>query len=572
MTRATQSAHILVLDGDMLPALAVARSLDRAGYRVTAASASASPITAHSRAIARHLRYPDPLLDRDGFLDWLDDHLQRNSHDLVIPVTERSLLPLSEQSRRFATQRIAMADPASLAVALDKSRTFALASTLDIPVPLGIEVQSLEQLDSLAEQLRFPVVVKPTHSVATDGSGYSRHAVSYAMDTDNLYRQCRANLQHSPVILQEYFDGIGMGVELIADRGELAYAFQHQRLHEVPLSGGGSSFRKSVGLDPQLLDAAARLMRAAQWHGVAMVEFKWQPSSGDFRLMEINGRLWGSLPLAVAAGADFPAMLAELFLEGAVRPRPAYRQGIYCRNFSRDLYWHELVLRSRGDEINKVPAPGAVLHDLALTVLPHHHFDAQQLADPLPGLIEIHRCLSSYMKRIFQWCSESYFTVLQRLRWRNGTVREKLREADSLLIMCYGNINRSALAEVLMASAGLSRGRRLISAGFHDVPDRPADPRMIATAASRGYTLDGHRSKRLSTEMLRNSDLVFVMEKAHFDRLYRIDPSSKSKIVLLGAYPGGPGEIPDPYNAPGAVYTKCFDTIKAAVDCLAGES
>ena len=79
------------------------------------------------------------------------------------------------------------------------------------------------------------------------------------------------------VILQEYFTGAGVGIELIARHGEIFYAFQHRRLHEVPLSGGGSSLRKSQAVSPALLDASSKLISALQWKGVAMVELSCCP-------------------------------------------------------------------------------------------------------------------------------------------------------------------------------------------------------------------------------------------------------------------------------------------------------
>ena len=56
-------------------------------------------------------------------------------------------------------------------------------------------------------------------------------------------------------------------------------------------------------------------MRALRYTGVAMVEFKVNAKTGEFVLIEINGRFWGSLPLAVAAGANFPLWLYQMWVE-----------------------------------------------------------------------------------------------------------------------------------------------------------------------------------------------------------------------------------------------------------------
>ena len=62
----------------------------------------------------------------------------------------------------------------------------------------------------------------------------------------------------------------------------------------------------SEPLDPVLAEQAVALLRKLNWEGVAMVEFKRDRAEQRSVLMEVNGRYWGSLPLAIGAGIDFP--------------------------------------------------------------------------------------------------------------------------------------------------------------------------------------------------------------------------------------------------------------------------
>ncbi|MEQ9395865.1 arsenate reductase/protein-tyrosine-phosphatase family protein [Haliea sp.] len=565
-----------MLDADMVSALTIARSLRARHYIVDVASARKAPLAAYSNAINAHFQYPDPLLGEAAFLEWLQQHLQNARYDLVIPVTERSLVPLTRHRHQFDHTRLAMADEESLRLVLDKAATFKLAERLGVSTPQSLHISSIGELQALLPQLRFPVVVKPSHSVSGGAAGYSKRNVSYADNEAELNQQCGACLQHSPVILQSYFRGLGAGVELIAQQGEILYAFQHLRLHEIPLTGGGSSFRTSTELEPALLDAASRLIREILWNGVAMVEFKWDPATNEYCLMEINGRFWGSLPLAVAAGADFPAMQAELSLTGGLGDYPPYRRGVYCRNLSSDVMWHEMVLRSHSDQITQVPSPGKVLRDLSKVLSPRHHFDTQCLSDPLPGLIEIKRLIASYGSRLFAVLAERWFTLSQRLLWRNGTVRERLRASKTVLFICYGNINRSALAQALMTARLPScRALEVRSAGFHLQEQRPADPRMVQVAAQHAVDMTHSRSRCVNTDLLADSDIIFVMEKGHYDRLVAMDPAVASRTFLLGAGPAGSAlpcaEIGDPYNKSETVYRTCFDDIQRAVTYLVRE-
>lgn len=562
-----------MLDADLVPALTVVRSLLKQLYQVDVASAVPAPIAAFSRGVSRCLQYPDPLRDEEAFLAWLEDHLNNNHYDLVIPVTERTLVPLSSRRNRFAAARIAMADAGSLDRVLDKTETFRLAESLGVAVPHSVYLTDLEELAEYGPQLSYPVVVKPSHSVSEAAGGYRKRSVSYASTASQLYRQCEQSLRHSPVILQSYFQGQGAGIELIARDGEILYAFQHLRLHEVPLTGGGSSFRVSTPIEPQLLAASQKLMRALCWTGVAMVEFKWDPVRRSACLMEINGRLWGSLPLAVAAGADFPAMLAELSITGTLGAYPAYRSGVYCRNLVSDLMWHEMVLRSRGGEHTgpaQVPTTRVMVRDLGRMFSPRHHFDTQSLSDPRPGLVEIRRLLASYGGRLADLIAARRCAVHQRWLWRSGAVARRFRAARSVLFICYGNINRSALAAVILETTLPADTDKVVrSAGFHKETGRPADERMRSIGVESGFDLSGCRSTCVTRELIRESDIIFVMERKHRDYLRSDYPMAGDKTFLLG--PGsceagrGITEIPDPYNQSEDVYRACFAQIHQAV-------
>lgn len=566
------SARVLVLDGDMAPAVAVTRSLAQAGHHVIVGSAEERPIAGFSNGCHGVERYPDPLLFEMSFVDWVRCYFKEHAVDLVIPVTERSLVPLSRHRDQLNDVLVSMARQESLEIALDKSQTFEMASELGIKVPSGHFLSSIDDLDRLDGELNWPQVIKPVRSVSYDGSQYHKHSVSYADNRNSLDQQLRAILRSSPVVLQEHFSGVGVGVELIAKDGEIRYAFQHQRLHEVPLTGGGSSFRMSTELTESLLEASALLMKALQWHGVAMVEFKYQPDTGEYRLMEINGRLWGSLPLATAAGANFPAMMAELELLGDIRPWPPYKRGVYCRKLSRDVVWFEQVLRTRSGSTVSVPGMAQVLRDAALTLLPWHHFDLQSFSDPVPGLIDVHRMLKSYGQRLMGVLAEKWFTTEQRLAWRNGTVREKLQNADTVLVLCYGNINRSALAGFLLGSELGLAGKKLLSGGFHHESGRPMDPVMAGLAEQRGLSIREFRSTTVTATHIAQSDLILVMEKRHVDEVLRLCPEAQGRTFLLGCClnkcEAPKAEIPDPYGKPTAAYERCYQAIETATSRL----
>jgi hypothetical protein len=113
-----------------------------------------------------------------------------------------------------------------------------------------------------------------------------------------------------------------------------------------------------------------------------MVEFRVDDASGRHWLLEINGRFWGSLPLAVHAGADFPAALAELLLLGR-EPAPFELEGrCYARDVVQDLIW----MAENRRQVLKPKQALATLLQWGRVLTGREAWDAASLADPLPFL------------------------------------------------------------------------------------------------------------------------------------------------------------------------------------------
>lgn len=560
------SKKVLVLDADLAPALAVVRSLARHGLEIDVASHAENPLAGYSRHARSRLRYPDPMQAPLPFIDWLNSHASGSAYDLIIPVTERTAVPLFRHRDQAGNLPVALPANESLDIALDKAKTVNLASQLGVPVPQSWLIEQLESLDPLKQTLAYPVVIKPARSMGSADQGIVQLGVDYAFGESELVAKVTHALRFGQVILQEYFRGQGVGIELIANHGKIEYAFQHLRLHELPLTGGGSSLRKSVAVEPELLEASQKLMAALNWHGVAMVEFKWNPDTRQFRLMEINGRFWGSLPLAVSAGADFPAMLHELLTQGRISPRPPARLNMIGRKLGSDIFWYEQVLRRNAPEkLVTLPTHSQLVKDALLILSPRHRFDIQQWRDPMPGLIDLAEIASGYASRIAQIFGTRVFFWRQKRAWSGGEITRRLKPARQILFVCYGNINRSALAGRYFAKQTAGMPIASLSAGFHAQSGRPADPNMVGIARSKGVDLESSRSRRIDHDLINESDLIFVMEKQHYDRIAKEYPAAASKTFLLNPR----GEIDDPYGKSTALYQKCHQEVTASIDNLA---
>lgn len=562
----------LILDGDTLPALSIVRSLGSKGVNVATASHLESPICDYSRYNQSSLTYPHPLEASDEFLDWIEQILTDDHYDLVIPVTERTLIPIARKFHNTPhAKKITMAELNAIEIVLDKAKTSLLAKQCDVPIPTSWDINNSTDLNSFEQEFTYPLVIKPGRSIS-DQANRVPMSVCYAHTQEELHKISNELLNHTHLVLQQYFTGIGVGIELLAEQGEITYAFQHQRLHEMPLSGGGSSYRKSVDIDSDLLEASEKLIKKLNWHGVAMVEFKKNPETGEFILIEINGRFWGSLPLAVAAGADFPHMLYQLYTMGKVTEHAPYRREIYCRKLSSDVRWLEAVVRKDADtRLVTIPSLQSGLKDLLHIFLPKHYFDAQSLKDIKPGLVDLKQIISSYTNRFFEQLREKKRHHLTLQQSQKNKIEPKLKDSKKILFLCYGNINRSAIAHII-ADHMMCDLKKLEfkSAGFHFQGGRTADHRMSEIAETNNLKIKDFRSTVLNTDLVDWADIIFVMECKHIYQLEEQYTHTQGKTFLLGGLfqDNKAIEIGDPYNQQATIYQDAFQKVSRCISTM----
>ena len=373
--------------------MSVIRSLGRSGLYVIAADSEQLSPGLYSRFAKERLRYPPPRTAPGEVVDTLLRAAEERHVDLLIPVTDEIVLPLSEARERFeGVCTLAIPDRDALAAAADKMATLELARSLGVPTPRTALVATTGKARAEGPQLGWPVVLKPQTSRLYRSGGVEAFGVRYATSADGLEAEMRHLEGRCSVLLQEYVRGEGHGVELLLHEGRPLAAFQHRRLREVPLTGGASSFRESVALDPTLYDYSVRMLAGLGWTGLAMVEFKLAEDGA--RLMEVNGRIWGSLPLAVKSGMDFPARLAELYLSGpppaAAGPDTSYAAGVRSRNLELEVTWIlSVLLRRRRYPFLDGPRRRDALTAALRLLSPADGFDILSLGDPRPGLAEI---------------------------------------------------------------------------------------------------------------------------------------------------------------------------------------
>lgn len=283
--------------------LPIARSLRKRGVPVDVAD-FAWQYRIPSRAIREFRRIRRPDLGRAEFLEQLSRFIRDGGHDMVIPTDDQTLMALTEHYDDFKEMvHLACPPPAITRLVLNKASTLEVAQKCGIRVPQTHIVSNSAQLFDLAGSFPFPWVLKPAEKEIR-----LEETKSFTLATaDEVARTFPAARDFTPpMLLQEYCAGAGVGIEVLMHEGKCLTVFQHRRLKEFPYTGGVSVTAVAESPDPALVESSLALLRALQWDGVAMVEFKVNPDTGDAVLMEINGRYWGTLSLPVSAGIDFP--------------------------------------------------------------------------------------------------------------------------------------------------------------------------------------------------------------------------------------------------------------------------
>lgn len=385
-------ARIAVLDGHSAAALAIVRSAGRAGHWIAVGAERGSFAAAKlSRYCSYRFDYPASTANASAFLESVLAFVRLNSIDLVIPVTDWTLAPLSGNRDRFTGMcRLVLPPHAALIAASDKYQTVRLAESLGIDVPKTFLVDSEKDLQKL-QQPSFPVVVKDRFSVRWNQDRAVSGSVKYAYTIEELRRIVSERVQATgDVLVQEFAAGVGVGVSFFSAEGKAFLPFEWQRVREVDPRGSGSCARKSLPLDPKLFSSSVNLVRELGFEGVAMVEYKRTPD-GRAILMEINGRPWGSIGLPIACGIDYPRYLIDWYLRGTLPPEHIpYKQNVLCRRAVGELT-HLAALRAGPPPNWPIPYPGfwKTLLAMAAPWRPGMCYDDLWVTDFRPGLAGI---------------------------------------------------------------------------------------------------------------------------------------------------------------------------------------
>lgn len=316
------------------------------------------------------------------------------------------LIPISDVSSQLLLAKedivgVKMAGPSASAYARasDKAHLLDVAAACGIMTPQQhvIESKSFERAD--LEDIEYPVVVKPARSVSAVDGKIERHGVHFVDSAPELRATIdKMSSSSFPLLVQQRTIGDGIGVFLLRSGRRTLLQFGHHRLREKPPAGGVSTYRESIEVPTDLRLRCESLLDELEYEGAAMIEFKRDAKSGEFVLMEINARLWGSLQLAIDAGVDFPTILVSLTMGLPIDLAPKAVVGVRS-------YWeigeldHALAIGRRSRVQLHLPPQIPVGRRAAIRAIfdhrPEDHREVFRWRDPLPFLAEFSRWIKN---------------------------------------------------------------------------------------------------------------------------------------------------------------------------------
>ena len=398
----------IILDGNQRSALAATRSLGNKGIEVIVGSETGKSLASSSGYCKGAFSYPPPDSNPPAFLRAVQETVGRYVNPVLFPMTDVTLNEIL-LNRKFLPEsvRIPFSDHDRYDALTDKENLFRLAMKLGLPMPetlFSSDFTCREDLISESVTMGFPLVVKAAHSRAIVYGKYIASSAMYANDPDELRTVLgKAPFDQVRCLVQKRIQGPGVGIFLLARHGDVLARFAHRRIREKPPSGGVSVLCESILPPTEALDAASRLISINGWHGVAMIEFKWDEVENCPKLIEVNARFWGSLNLAIQAGVDFPFLLYRLALGEIVEGPLDYRIGLRSRWELGDLD-HLLIRLKRdpghpslaGTRVRKRDAVSDFFADFFRPSVIHEVFDG---GDPGPFLYEAKEYIRNLVNR-----------------------------------------------------------------------------------------------------------------------------------------------------------------------------
>lgn len=296
---------VLLIDSDTgqnRSALATVRALASAGYQPVLATCARHSLAASSRHCADRVAIPSERSER--FTAAVRMELERRPYLCVLPSSDAALLSLDQPGRHL----------------VDKEQLTGRAAAAGIPVPPHRRFASAADVRAAHRDLEYPVAIKPVVKGTTMHLNVTR--------ADGPADLERLPMSNESLLVQPWIDDPMSAVSGVMWHGSLVAVVHQRYLRRWPVQAGVASAAVTVQPNPDLEKRLLTLLDG--FDGIFQAQFV------GGHLIDLNPRVYGSLPLAVAAGANLPAIFCEL-VAGRTVTRVRGRAGVRYRWVEGDV-------------------------------------------------------------------------------------------------------------------------------------------------------------------------------------------------------------------------------------------
>ena len=320
----------LVSDAHTGSSLAGLRDLGRAGVRVLAVADRTSASGSWSRYATMAAMAPDADRDPLGFARRIAALARAHGPLVFYPSGEGAIhAALKYRDDLPETAILPFARLDALRELRDKRRLVRLAHRVGLRTPRTLMEATAAEL--AASPPPTPFAVK---QVLPEGSLNKRTRI---IETRSQLDALLAQVPPDELLLvQEQAVGPLIGLALVLDReGRVVARFQQYAKRLWPPAAGGSTLAVSMAPDADLVARSARLLADAGFSGLAQLQFL--RIGGEFALIDVNPRFYGSMALAAAAGVNLGKAWQDVVTGAPPLPVPSYRAGVHYRWLEGDL-------------------------------------------------------------------------------------------------------------------------------------------------------------------------------------------------------------------------------------------
>jgi len=293
-----------------------------------------------SRYVTHRFLYPSPDNFPEDFINRINKVSKKYKANILFPVGADTYVTVSAFRDCLLDEIVfVIADDDLIQQVHDKYRCLKFAESIGVCIPKTVLLRDINDGRSI-ENFGCPLVVKPR-------KGAGNFGVQIIDNVDQLMRLKRninAELSDATLskkknsliyddsdpIVQEFIEGPVFDACAIADHGEIKAILTQERMKTLPPSGGYGVMNRTVYI-PEIEKMAENLLKRMRWHGLAQVEFKYDPKTETYRLMEINPKFWGTLAISLAAGVDFPYMAYRMAIGEKVNTIKSFKENCVYR-------------------------------------------------------------------------------------------------------------------------------------------------------------------------------------------------------------------------------------------------